>query len=65
MIGLVFSIFCFVASIYEGINAHDIASIILMSASIIWYVLYLVAINMSNRNGLMRNLLEKKGGIKE
>lgn len=65
MIGLVFSIFCFVASIYEGINAHDIAAIILMSASIIWYALYLVAINMSNRNGLMRNLLEKKGGIKE
>ena len=60
MIGLVFSIFCFVLSIYEGINARDIAAIILMSASIIWYALYLIAINISNRNGLMKIFLEKK-----
>ena len=66
MIALIFSIFCFICSLMYGISArNDIAALILMGFSIIWHALYLVAINMSNRNGLMRNFLEKKGGIKE
>ena len=60
MIALIFSIFCFVLSIYEAINARDIAAIILMSASIIWHTLYLIALSTSNKNSLMRTFLEKK-----
>lgn len=60
MIALIFSIFCFVLSIYEAINARDIAAIILMSASVIWHTLYLIALSTSNKNSLMRTFLEKK-----
>ena len=60
MIALVFSIFCFVLSIYEAINARDVAAIILMSASVIWHALYLIALSTSNKNSLMRTFLEKK-----
>lgn len=41
---------------------RDIASIILMCASIIWYALYLVALVTSNKNNLMKTVLERKGG---
>lgn len=65
MIAFIFSIFCFVLSIYEAINARDIAAIILMSASIIWYALYLIALSMSNRTNLMKTFFINKGGNKE
>lgn len=62
MIALIFSIFCFVLSIYEAINARDIAAIILMSSSIIWHILYLIALSTSNRINLIKTFLERKGG---
>ncbi len=65
MIALIFSIFCFVLSIYEAINTRDVAAIILMSASMIWHILYLIAIAMSNRTSLMRTFFNNKGGNKE
>lgn len=65
MIALIFSIFCFVLSIYEAINARDIAAIILMASSMIWYILYLIALSMSNRTSLMRTFFNNKGGSEE
>lgn len=62
MIALIFSIYCFVVSVYEMINARDTAAIILMAASIIWHVLYLIALSTSNKNNLMKTFLERKGG---
>lgn len=62
MMAFIFSIFCFILSIYEAINARDIAAIILMSASIIWHILYLIALSTSNKNNLMKTFLERKGG---
>ena len=65
MIALIFSTFCMLASIFEAYNAKDTAAIILMAASMIWYILYLIALSMSNRTSLMRTFFNNKGGIKE
>lgn len=65
MIALIFSTFCMFASIFEAYNAKDIAAIILMASSMIWYILYLIALSMSNRTSLMRTFFNNKGGSEE
>jgi hypothetical protein len=65
MIALGFSIICFSFAIYQILNSMDIGGIIFMSSSIIWFVLYLIALNITNKTSIMKTFLLSKGGSKE
>ncbi len=56
MMSIIFSTICFVLSIYQIMNGSDIGGIILMVSSIIWFSLYLVAININN-NSMIRKAI--------
>lgn len=64
MIALIISIICFGLSVYQILNGSDIGGVILMTSSIIFYVLYLInsllAGNLEVRKAIVGSTICKK-----